>query len=124
MITNFKDYGLIALAVMCIALSGTCWYMLGKIEDLNKEVAVLEEANVALGTAVEEQAAQANKNYALYMEQAHSNSILRAESTAKSREITKYKGREHVVYAKPGLVERLEQKALDEFFKGVEDGQR
>lgn len=124
MITNFKDYGLIALATLCLALSGTCWYMLEKIENLNKELTALTEANIALGSVVEEQTKQANKNYSLYMEQAHSNSILRAESTAKSREITKYKGREDVVYTKPGLVERLEQKALDEFFREVEDGQR
>ncbi|BAV81186.1 hypothetical protein [Vibrio phage VCPH] len=46
---------------------------------------------------------------------------LEASLTSKIKEINQYKGRQHVVYAKPGLVERMEQKALDKFFDGVAD---
>lgn len=35
--------------------------------------------------------------------------------------LNKYKGREQVVYKKPGLVERLEHKAMDKFFKEIKD---
>lgn len=34
--------------------------------------------------------------------------------------IGSYIGREDVVYAKPGLVERLEKRAMDKFFKEIE----
>jgi hypothetical protein len=34
-------------------------------------------------------------------------------------EIDQYKGRQATVYAKPGLVERLEKRAMDKFFKEI-----
>lgn len=50
--------------------------------------------------------------------------VKRAELQGLVREqqakINRYIGREDVVYAKPGLVERLEKRAMDKFFKEIE----
>lgn len=40
---------------------------------------------------------------------------IREESKRKDFQITKYKGRQAVVFAKPGLVERMEQRAYNKF---------
>ena len=45
---------------------------------------------------------------------------LQEEVNTKQATIDQYIGREDVVYKKPGLVERLEKRAMDKFFKEID----
>lgn len=50
-----------------------------------------------------------------------SKDLLLTELHLKQNTINKYVGRQATVYAKPGLVERLEVRAMGKFFKEVEE---
>lgn len=85
-----------------------------KIESLQLD---LSAANQALVQAKSRE----NRLYDLQVDYENRLSDLRKSLVQKNEEINQYKGRQDVVYAKPGLVERLEQKALDKFFTEVEN---
>lgn len=129
-----KSTLIVTLAGLAIGLGGFAYqqYQIYKrdstISELTATSLVLEERIAYLNDEATRASAMIN-NYkqtlaehrtleSLYKE---SISTLTKESNAKSAEIRKYRNRQDIVFAKPGLVERLEQKALDNFFAEVEN---
>ncbi|AXQ66644.1 hypothetical protein HOT95_gp019 [Vibrio phage vB_VpS_PG07] len=117
----------ISLGLLLVASATTGWFALqhsraetalaektAKIEALQLD---LSAANQALVQAKSRE----NRLYDLQVDYENRLSDLRKSLVQKNEEINQYKGRQDVVYAKPGLVERLEQKALDKFFTEVEN---
>lgn len=117
----------ISLGLLLVASTTAGWFALqhsraetalaektAKIESLQLD---LSAANQALVQAKSRE----NRLYDLQVDYENRLSDLRKSLVQKNEEINQYKGRQDVVYAKPGLVERLEQKALDKFFTEVEN---
>ncbi|QAY02178.1 hypothetical protein VspSw1_110 [Vibrio phage VspSw_1] len=117
----------ISLGLLLVASATAGWFALqhsraetalaektAKIESLQLD---LSAANQALVQAKSRE----NRLYDLQVDYENQLSDLRKSLVQKNEEINQYKGRQDVVYAKPGLVERLEQKALDKFFTEVEN---
>lgn len=117
----------ISLGLLLVASATAGWFALqhsraettlaektAKIESLQLD---LSAANQALVQAKSRE----NRLYDLQVDYENQLADLRASLVQKNVEINQYKGRQDVVYAKPGLVERLEQKALDKFFTEVEN---
>ena len=120
MFTQYK--WIVIAAAIGVTASTALWYK-GKAEGLALELEAATKVVDQLGDALDASRELALKNYDLYLEQQRAVSVISEESRKKTAKINKYKNREDVVYAKPGLVERLEQKALDSFFDEVANGQ-
>lgn len=114
-------------ALLAIAVASTGWfaYQHQRTEtQLAETVAELEATQVKLTTANELLEVRDKTIDRMFQNQAKHNETvagLRAQLKQRNSEINQYKGRQDTVYAKPGLVERLEQKALDEFFNEVQN---
>ena len=101
-----------------VASASAGWYRT-EAQGLKKELTRSKEVVGQLEATITRQNELAISQYEAYQEQTIINDALVRESNAKTKVINKYKTREHVVYAKPALVERLEQKALNDFFEEV-----
>lgn len=116
MFSQYKTAGIVAVIAVLALAAG--WFK-AKSDRLSLELDnveyLLEVSEVQLKRANEISV----KHFADYQAQLEINGALVRESNRKSAEINKFKNREDVVYKKPGLVEKLEQKALDKFFDEV-----
>jgi hypothetical protein len=103
-----------AIVTVMLVISGKLWF------DTSNELAVTTESlrqQEVLSSSFEvEVKAQANR-YAVLM---RNRKVIQDKVYNQRVELDRYKGREDVVYAKAGLVERLEGKAMTKFFKSVE----
>lgn len=121
MVSSIKNYVIIGLFA-ALSVVGFMWR--GAELEVTELDAKLKMEQMYSSSLYQEISA-ANKELSRQREVAASLRItvggLEDQLTSKVKEINQYKGRQAVVYAKPGLVEKLEQKALDEFFNGVAD---
>lgn len=108
-----KDYVLIAAVIGCIFL----FY-----QNENKSLIIEQKKSVI--EEHENTIRNLNESITKYREQ-EKRSIEKLKEMERQmvtvhRQLNRYKERQDVVFAKPRLVERLEQKALDKFFDEVE----
>ncbi|CAL9983714.1 hypothetical protein VPHD260_0150 [Vibrio phage D260] len=119
----FSQYKWLAVAlVIGAAVASAGWYK-AKSDSLERRLEDAIEDVVALQKSLDASSALADRHYALLQAQRETNRELAQESRDKTVEINRYRDREQTVYKKPGLVERLEQKAMDEFMEDLTNGQ-
>lgn len=115
----------VQIIVLCalLAVIGGQWHLLS---NANYELAAAEvtitditDKNVKLATTLQETKQSVNELTVLRMELEQKNSESQKTIAAKTSELIKYRNRQDVVFKKPGLVQRMEQKALDKFFDEV-----
>jgi hypothetical protein len=103
-----------AIVTVMLAISGKMWF------DTGNELAVANEALLQQETISANHKAEVVKQVDRYAVLMRNRKVIQDKVYDQRAELDRYKGREDVVYAKPGLVERLEKRAMDKFFKGVE----
>lgn len=84
------------------------------------ELAVAEEALQSQEASAEYYKAEVGRQSDRYSDLMRNRSKLQEVVFEQQAQIDRYMGREDVVYAKPGLVERLEKRAMDKFFKELD----
>lgn len=118
----FSQYKwLIIGGLFAVAVAGGWWYK-SKADTLELQLTAAIEDVAEIQASLDASKALAHRNYDLYLQQTQEVKAIERASRAKTAVINKYKNREDVVYAKPGLVEKLEQKELDKFFEEVSNG--
>jgi hypothetical protein len=103
----------VILTIMLV-ICGLQWF------DNSTKLAVLTEAfreQAFLATSFQHKVEVQAERYAVLL---RNRKVIQDKVYEQKTEINRYKGREQVVYDKPGLVERLEGKAMTKFFKSVE----
>lgn len=117
----FSKHGLaLGLAIIGVLSVVTGWYR-AKAETLEAQLTVAQGVITELDRSIAASTALADKHYKLLVAQREANTVIVRESRSKTIELNKYKSREQTVYRKPGLVEKLEQKALDKFMEDLDD---
>tara|TARA_Y100001956_G_scaffold82945_1_gene107123 strand:- start:5006 stop:5368 length:363 start_codon:yes stop_codon:yes gene_type:complete len=119
----FSQYKYLFIGAAILLPTLASFYYKSQLELVEKDLVRAEGIVVHLESSLAASNALADKHYELLQAQRETNRVLAKESRDKSVEINKYKDREQVVYKKPGLVERLEQKAMDEFMEDLTNGQ-
>lgn len=115
----FSQYKwVIVAAVIGIAVAAAGWYK-SKSDNLELKLEAAHKVVNQLQDSVTASRELADKHYGLLLAQREANDVIVRESHAKTVEINKYKDREQTVYRKPGLVEKLEQKAMDQFMEDL-----
>ncbi|AGN30136.1 PseT.3 [Vibrio phage nt-1] len=127
MFAQYKLYILLAVAAIVIGSIGYLKYQNVSLEkDVAQQATVIENLtndNERLSETIKLKNKTIEDWRLVYEEQTKFRSDLQKELDQKNNTIEKYKARQDVVFAKPGLVQRLEQKALDKFFDEVRNGQ-
>lgn len=116
----FSNIKLIIAGLVAAILLGGGWYinhLQDQVEERDKIIHTqravitgLEYSNDHLKESVVERQRLADQYYSAAKE-------ARDEAKKTNAQLTKYRSRQEVVFAKPELVERLERKAWDDFFK-------
>lgn len=123
MFAQYKLYVLAAIAVIVIGSIGYLKYENVSLErDLvtqTSEVERLTGENERLEATVKQKNQTIEDWRVVYEEQLTFRENLQSTLDEKNNTIERYKARQDVVFQKPGLVQRLEQKALDKFFDEV-----
>ncbi len=102
------------IVTMLLGVATQQWYSTDN--ELVLANAAIEEQEKASEYYKEEVERQSSRYSALMRNRAKLQETVHAQQV----EIDQYMGREATVYAKPGLVERLEKRAMDKFFKEIE----
>ncbi len=123
MFAQYKLYVLAAIAVIVIGSIGYLKYENVSLErDLVTQTAEVERLtgeNERLEATVKQKNQTIEDWRVVYEEQLTFRDNLQSKLDEKNNTIERYKARQDVVFQKPGLVQRLEQKALDKFFDEV-----
>lgn len=127
MITSkLKLFAAGGLAVLIISLVGGLAQQTTRLADTYKEVASLNQTvsvqQVAIAgyvKTIEDLQDETARQLRISMEYQELIINLEHELKEKNADIERYKGRQSTVLAKPGLVEKLERKALGNFFDDV-----
>lgn len=104
----------ITLTLSVVLMGKLIFTMYTEIEDIERELGDEKARTERLLSKVDKQVRELRT-----LED--SKDLLLTELHLKQNTINKYVGRQATVYAKPGLVERLEVRAMGKFFKEVEE---
>lgn len=124
MFSQIKLYLILALVVSIAGIIGYQQYVIydneTTIQSLNVSVGNLARTNQAALMKLESNA-KTVQEHNLAREQFQTKiKTLETELSSKTQIIDFYKGRQDVVFKRPGLVELKEQKALDDFLRKSE----
>lgn len=103
-----------AILTVVLVIGGNMWI------DTTNELAVTSEALVKQKTIAAQHEAEVVRQVDRYAVLLRNRKVIQDKVYNQRAELDRYKGREDIVYAKPGLVERLEERAMAKFFKDVE----
>ncbi|AUR85845.1 TMhelix containing protein [Vibrio phage 1.081.O._10N.286.52.C2] len=124
----FAQYKLYFIAASVAIALGTIGYL--KFKNMNLETTILEQTHTIqrltdrtheLEAVIVSKDTTIDSWKTVYVEQEKFRKDLQFELDKKTALIEGYKGRQHIVFAKPTLVERMEQTALNKFFEEVRD---
>lgn len=124
--TQLKLIGLATLVVAFLVSAGFGYVQTQRLETANTKIGTLTSdlesaasANEALVKKVQDVSTQYKEREGIISDFGQEVKELRATIAIKDVQINKYKGRQDIVFAKPKLVERLEQRAMQDFFDKV-----
>lgn len=115
----FSQYKWVAIVLVIGATTTSAAWYKAKSDNLGLKLEAAQKVVNQLEDSVQASKDLADKHYNMLLAQREANKVIVRESRAKTVEINKYKDREQTVYRKPGLVEKLEQKAMDEFMEDL-----
>lgn len=107
--------------LLTVALLGTVLVMGNLISNMHTEIEDAERKLAQEQARTSNLLSKVDKQVRELRELEDSKDLLLTELHLKQNTINKYVGRQATVYAKPGLVERLEVRAMGKFFKEVEE---
>ncbi|CAL9970841.1 Rz-like spanin [Vibrio phage D479] len=123
---NITQIGMAALLAAALVSGGFAYVQTlkleaahTKIEGLRTDLADAHTANGELSDQMQNLSAQYERRNEIISDYSTVTNDLRSELAKKDAVINKYKGRQHVVFQKPKLVERMEQRAMQKFFDKV-----
>lgn len=84
---------------------------------LESNVGTLEKAVASRDILISNEKQRVFEHIKLANQQKADNKVLQDQSQEDQRMLNRYKGRQHIVFKKPGLVQKMEQRAMDKFFE-------
>lgn len=125
MFTKYKMYFVVAAVISALLTIGYLKIQNMSLENdivtYESEIETLSADKVRLTGIVSNKEKTISKWRDVYLEQSVYRKALQTELDEKTSELEHFKGRQDVVFKKPGLVQIKEQKALERFFNEVRD---